>query len=230
MASKVSDGAEPEKTLGVLVGLEVEASLARRLPGSCVAVSAARPDLAAVAARHLAESGCRALLSFGLAGGLDPALRPGSIVLPEEVVGAGGSWRPDPTLRALLARQLQGGAGGRLYASTFPIVSRAAKAKLFGQTAACAVDMESGILAEAAEARGLPFLVLRVIADPASRGLPSAVLTALDEAGKTKMGLLCWSLLRRPRELPEFLALARDGRKALNRLARLVARWPARFP
>ncbi|MBV9758454.1 MAG: hypothetical protein JO047_15510, partial [Alphaproteobacteria bacterium] len=38
------------------------------------------------AARRLIDAGVRALLSFGLAGGLDPALRPGALLIPREVL------------------------------------------------------------------------------------------------------------------------------------------------
>ena len=58
-----------------------------------------------------------------------------------------------------------------------------AKRAAWRETGALAVDMESAVVARAADAAGIPFLVLRAIADPAVRELPSAALIPLAENG-----------------------------------------------
>ena len=82
---------------GFVTGLAIEASVLRRSTAghdpqiadriTCAGADAAR-------ARRLAEdllaAGARALVSYGVAGGLDPALGPGDVVLPETVVVPGG--------------------------------------------------------------------------------------------------------------------------------------------
>ncbi|MCH8952346.1 MAG: hypothetical protein IID49_09510, partial [Proteobacteria bacterium] len=59
-------------------------------PRIAIAVSGARPDRAEAEARRLVAGGCRVLLSWGVAGGLDPALRPGELVIPAEIVAEDG--------------------------------------------------------------------------------------------------------------------------------------------
>jgi len=60
--------------------------LAALADGSLVAVSGMGCEAAARSARSLVEAGCGALASWGLAGGLDPALRAGTVVAPETVL------------------------------------------------------------------------------------------------------------------------------------------------
>src|SRR5579872_1717578 len=71
--------------IGVVVGLAFEARLARHL-GWPVAVGGGTSTGAAVAAQRLVDAGATALLSLGIAGALDPALRPGAILVPATVV------------------------------------------------------------------------------------------------------------------------------------------------
>ena len=62
--------------------LAAEAGLADRVKLACAGASSQRAQ--AHAQTMLAE-GVGALISFGIAGGLDPALRPGDVVLPDAV-------------------------------------------------------------------------------------------------------------------------------------------------
>ena len=50
--------------------------------GSLLALSGIGRAAAAAAAQALVDAGVSALMTFGMAGGLDPALKPGSVVIP----------------------------------------------------------------------------------------------------------------------------------------------------
>jgi adenosylhomocysteine nucleosidase len=73
-------------------------------------------------------------------------------------------------------------------------------------------------VARAGAALGIPFVVLRAIADPAVRDLPPAALVPLRMDGNPDVGQVFASLLRRPHQLPSLLALAREARFALQAL------------
>lgn len=201
--------------IGVVVGLESEARIARLL-GCPVAVGGGGAAGAARAAAGLMGQGATALISFGLAGGLAPGLPPGAIIVPDRVVdGAGQAWTVDPALAARL-----GAPGGAMLAVPDIVATAAAKAQAWQRTGALAADIETGAVARACPC----FAVLRVICDPAERDLPPAALSALDAAGRIHVGSLLRSLLRSPGQIPALITLGRDAAAARQALLTQVRR------
>jgi adenosylhomocysteine nucleosidase len=177
------------------------------------------------AAEGLRAGGATALMSFGLAGALDSRLRPGSLVLPESIYNTDHplpvdlGWRG--RLRHLLPAHLRI-ADGMLATSKHVLTSANAKRELFHATGACAVDMESGAVAEVAARAGLPFLAVRVISDPAEFSPPSLLLNAVRPDGSADLARLLPLLLRRSVTFGTLLRLAVDSRAACSTLATVV--------
>ena len=211
-SNRVSGGGRPDARpglpLGVVVGLAAEGRIARRL--GRVAVGGGLPAGAAVAAERLVAAGVSGLLSFGLAGGLDPALRPGDLVIPEAVLLDGIVWSTDAALR----RRFGAATAGALLAGTQIVADASAKRALFEATGAVAIDLESGAVAQVARRHGLPFAVLRAVCDPAERNLPPAALAALNAAGAIGLSRVLAAVARRPGQIGELLRLAGDARLA----------------
>ena len=207
----------PTAITGVLVGLVAEARIARAL--GPVEIGGGLPPGARAATLRLIDAGATALLSFGLAGGLDPALPPGTLIIPAEILHRGQTYPADPALLSWLG----GPTTQRLLAAESPIATAAAKQALFVTTGATAVDLESGELAAIAAARRLPCAALRVICDPATTTLPPAALAALDGNGAIGALRIAASLLRHPTQLPALLRLAADAAAAHATLRRYTA-------
>lgn len=201
-----------------MVGLRAEARLARRL-GVPVAIGGGTAAGAEAVARRVAAQGATALISFGLAGGLDPRLRPGVLVVPTAVLCDGGSFAANPALMQWLG----GATPHRLLATETIAADAASKCRLWQATGAAALDLESGAVARVARAHGLPFAVLRAICDPAERDLPRAALVALDARGAIGLARVAGSVLARPGQIPALLRLAADAVTARRSLARRVA-------
>ncbi|MDE2005517.1 MAG: hypothetical protein KGI51_03025, partial [Rhodospirillales bacterium] len=201
----------------IVVGLAAEARLARRL-GLPVAVGGGTAEGAARAAAALVAGGATGLISFGLAGGLDPALDAGVLLVPGNVLLDGVRLATD----AALSGALGGADASCLFCAAVPIAGAAEKSRLFAATGCQAADLETGAVAAAARARGLPFAALRAVCDPARRTLPEAALVALDAGGGIGAGRIALSLLRHPGQIPALLALARDAARARGALARRV--------
>ncbi len=190
--------------------------------GTLVAVSGMGGVAAAAAARALIDAGATALVSWGMAGGLDPSLPAGTICLPVSVLSSGGAtlgthhhWR-EAVGAALAARRRI--ADGKLLTTGVAIHDAAGKAAAFRATGAVAVDMESFAVAEVAATRGLPFLVVRAIVDTASDSLPGAVLAA-SGAGQVNILRLIQGLMRSPLDLVPLMGLAKRYRAATRSLA-----------
>ena len=163
-----------------------------------------------------------AVVSFGIAGGLDPALRAGQAVVATGVASEGRVLDADPALAAVLLRRMGAEAvPGRLAAAEAALLDPAAKAALRGATGAAAVDLESGPAAAYAARRGLPFAAIRVVCDPAGRRLPALALTALKPDGGVDLAAVLGGLLREPGQLPALISAGRDSRLAFQTLSRL---------
>ena len=114
-------------------------------------------------------------------------------------------------------------AVGTLLAARQPIASVAEKAALRAASGALAVDMESGAVAEAAAGAGLPFLALRIVADPADRAIPAAALQGIAPDGSRRPSAVLLNLLTRPADLAPLIRLARDSDAALRQLRRVAS-------
>jgi len=204
----------------IVVGLRAEAHLARRLGLPVVVGGGTAAGAAAAVARAVAE-GASGLVSFGLAGGLDPAARPGLLLMPASVLCDGRWHQADPALMTWLG----GETPHRLLAADTPAVSTADKRRLWQDTGATALDLETGAVVRAAVAHRLPFAVLRAVCDPAEQDLPPAAVGALDARGKIGVVRVAWCLARQPGQVPALLRLAANAaaaRQALGRRTREV--------
>jgi adenosylhomocysteine nucleosidase len=207
--------------LGIVVGIAAEARIARRLGE--VAIGGGTPAGAEAAAERLVARGANALLSFGLAGGLDPDLHPGSIVVPVAVLDDGHRYFTDEGL----CRGCGGATASLVLAVDAVVTDAASKQRLSAETGASAVDVESGAVARVAHRGHLQFAVLRAVCDPAQRGLPPAALVALDVRGTIRLARVLGSMAKRPWQIPALLRLAVDAaiaRRALARAASVLQR------
>lgn len=145
----------------------------RRTPDLRV-VHTAMGDGAAAAVAQAASEHPALLVSTGFCGGLAADLRPGDLVLADEVRSDVGAMRVDADLVRRACEALAGWAG------TVRVGPVACAADVVGPTAkrdlascgAVAVDLESACLAKWARAHGVPFLSLRVVLDAADEDVP----------------------------------------------------------
>jgi adenosylhomocysteine nucleosidase len=220
---------------GVVVALPQEAQclgLAAAKAGSLIELgSHARVLVAGMgemraerAAKILLEEGASALLSFGMAGALDPGLRPGDLLLPKTVLRRNAVHEVNPGWHARVVDRLNGPEGiamGAMLHADEPLASVRQKHAARRLTGAVAVDMESGAVARIAEITGVPFLVLRAVADTAWRALPGAALAAMDADGRLRPYDLLKALLRHPSEIWDLRKLAVDYQAARRSLSGL---------
>lgn len=205
--------------------------------GALVCVSGMGDEAAARGAQALVDAGAGALVSWGMAGGLDPFLSAGTLLLPTEILGRNGqtietsrAWRE--RLSAAISSRLPA-IPGKLVTSARAVGSIAEKAALFRETGAAAVDMESLAVAQVAVSRRVPFVAVRVIVDRAGDVLPGSVTAAADAAGHLRLWRLLGSLALRPADLPALVRLARRYRAAGRSLATVAetgSLMPSAFP
>jgi len=209
---------QPLATVLCTSGLAVEAKIARAAGFSVVIGAGDRDRTAALVATAAAQTEC--LVSFGIAGGLAPELRAGTVIVSGEVVSERCRWAVAPSYRQQLSDFAHsiGAVYGPVYGASSIVATKVEKKRARAMTQALAVDLESDIVASMATILGLPFIVLRAIADTARRDLPPASLVPLSVYGKPNVPRVFASLLRQPFQLAEMIGLAQETRAALSAL------------
>jgi adenosylhomocysteine nucleosidase len=230
----------PAFRLGIVTGLRFEAAIARR---AIEAAPFAGTDSATVAchgpgqvrgssaAAELLAAGATALLAFGVAGGCDPALPPGAVVLSTGVrdLSAGGKgevlytnrdWHRRLKFRLLGSMLVK---EALIASAADPVTGAAAKRGLFDELNAAAVDMESAAVARAAIEASVPFMALRAIVDGAGIGLPESALAGLGLDGGAQAAAVARTALRRPQDIPALIRLAFANNTAKKSLGRIAA-------
>lgn len=206
--------------LGILAGLKQEARLIRRfLPDAPVALSNATPEGARRGVERLRKAGATELLSFGCAGSLSPDAPPGTVIVADHVRYEDRDISCDPDLSqrfgSAYARR-----GGVLHSDVL-VELGLEKAWYFSETKCLAVDMESGVVADS----GVPFAVLRVMCDDATRDLPPAVKTSIRDGAVYVPGLV-GSLLRHPLQIGGLIRLGKEAAVAQRAMASFLEANP----
>lgn len=223
--------------LGVVTGLQFEAEIVRRRAQETAANNAAGQDSLAVvckgpgqtrageAASALLADGATALLSFGVAGGCDPALPPGTAIVATGVrdLGIGGEvLYTNREWQRRMKSMLLGNVlleTAQIASANAPLTRSRDKRALFEDVGAAAVDMESAAVARAAVGASVPFMALRVVIDPVDLSVPPAAVSGMRPDGSTAAAAVTGSVLRRPGDLWALIRLAkcdRAARKALS--------------
>lgn len=209
--------------LGIVTGMVSEARL---LKGVECAVISGGGDVEATRRKidSLIAGGATHLVSFGIAGALDPSLQPGDLLLATQVVMPDGAVvETDATWREQIAAKIDSARLASIAGASAAVATAVAKASLFRSSGAAAIDMESHHVATAAQHHKLPFIVIRAIADTAVDELPPAALVGLNKEGRPAIGAVLLSLIRNPFQLPALLRLAGRSNIALKALLRCRA-------
>jgi adenosylhomocysteine nucleosidase len=148
------------------------------------------------------------ILSTGLCGALDPALRVGDIVV------AGDAQLESP------ARYVR----GAVHTVDRVVGTAGEKRTLRNQTGAAAVDMEAAaVQAEAAE-RKVPFLCIRVVSDTAGDTLPLDFNRYRNVRGDFSRSQIALAAVARPfTVLPQLMEFDRNCRRAADALGDFLA-------
>jgi adenosylhomocysteine nucleosidase len=222
----VGTPSDPRPVL-IVTGLVQEARIAAG-PGMTVICSSSDPQQLRALLTGFDPTTVRGVISFGVAGGLDPSLKPGDVVVATEVLAGDTRWfaglklNEDLITRVALQRGrivrrrriVRGGLAGVEQV----VAERAVKAALWSETGAAAVDMESHIAAAYAAEVGLPFAALRVICDPAHRALPPVVMAAIKPNGDVDLPKILRGLARDPLAVRSLLSIGIDFNRALRSL------------
>jgi hopanoid-associated phosphorylase len=200
----------------VVTGMAFEAGIAAG-PGVVVVTGgAANADAISAAVRQ----GCRGIISFGIAGGLTPEVKPGACIVARSIVTGDRKYHSHREWFDRLRSAIPGSIHADIAGSESPVCNPGDKRKMALTTGAVAVDMESAGSASVAFKHKLPFAALRVVADPSHRGLPPAALSERRMDGTTDLSAVWRSIVAQPGQLAGLFRVALDTRTARAALVR----------
>ena len=219
-------------TLGIVTGLQFEADIARRgtatNPNLIVCCAGPGPDAARTAALQAIQAGATCLVSFGIAGALDPTLNPGDLIVSTAVTNTNTTipieigWA---TALITEIRKTQLPIENTIFSRDSIVVTTAEKAGIAKVHQAVAVDMESHAIAALAQEKGVPFVALRVIADHSGQALPKSAMAGSRPDGTIAVLPVIGAVLTHPWEIADLIRIGRQtarARKTLGDLAGLL--------
>jgi hopanoid-associated phosphorylase len=207
----------------IVTGLAQEARIAAG-PGLTVICSSSDPQQLRELLTVFDPTTIRGVISFGVAGGLDPSLKSGDVIMATEVLAGDTKWLADLAFNEDLmageglARKRRRIVRGRLAGAEQVVAARHLKEALHLETGAAAVDMESHIAAAYAAEAGLPFAAIRVVSDPAHRALPAVALAAIKANGGINLRKVLGGIARNPLSVRELVSTGIDFSRALRSL------------
>ncbi len=199
--------------LSTLTSAKLKQGQVHQLDGHIlVAYSGIGFDNARNAATLLIQSGAQQLISWGCAGALSPSLAAGQCLVADSLINQQGqilhnhkAWNAHitTTLRQLDIDVLN----GRLLDSKQLVSDTPSKQRIYKQSDAYAVDMESYAVSLTAGQSNLPCAIVRAIADTAETSLPAAIQYAMTAQGEVSLMKLLPYILMHPWQIPQLIKL-----------------------
>ena len=204
-------------------GIDREVAKVRAFVDGCL-TSGGRSDLLREDLLSLSRQiTIRGLISVGVCGALDPALRTGEVVCARAIYDGSTTYPTDGAWTDRLIARTGAKDLSLALGLDRPAATPQAKADLFRVTTAPIVDMESQVVAAWAAELGVPSAVLRVVCDEAHEGIPAAAVAAMAADGSVDVAAVLRGLIKRPADLPPLLRLGRSSGIALTALGRAAA-------
>jgi adenosylhomocysteine nucleosidase len=187
--------------------LALEAKIAR---GPGVSVLCKQALELTTALQSAIGQGATGIISFGIAGALAPDLVAGDWVVASGIRHDNNLIATDRAWAQKLLEMLPGARYADVAGMHEMVSSPLEKARLYDQTGAAAVDMESHIAGQIAAERRIPFAACRVIIDASRSTLPPATAVGLHADGTPDVIAVLRSVLQRPGQLPDLIRTAFD--------------------
>lgn len=171
------------------------------------------------------------LLLIGFGGATDPALRIGDLVICAQIIDAATTQRfhADPALVALAqkaaARTGTAAQVGIAVTASSVVTSPHDKAFLGTQHGATIVEMEGSSFVTAADAAGIPWLMIRSVADSMDTALPEGL--SCQDDGTISLTAVARFLCQHPRVIGQLSSLHMASLKARETITQFTQSWLA---
>ena len=223
--------------LGIIAALPAEAATLKPRPTDVGQVLQIKNDVSLIisgigseaavrAANSLLNVGAERLISWGTAAALQPSMKSGDIIMPDELMhisktplktNESGDFFKNNLMEIVKQNNIRLSRRAIINVDEF-LTSPSVKYELNSQYNAVAADMESYSICEVAHQNGLEASVVRVITDTAEQSVPTFLSDVLDGYGNPVYPDFYLELIRQPGKIPELIRLAIGFNKATSSL------------
>lgn len=205
-------------SLCIKTGMASEYNIAMRFarPGTQVLTGLQTAD----SLHKLVPDTCKAIISFGLCGGLAPEAQIGQAFIYDRVVTPTTMYPANIAWRKRLFAATRYYERGCWSTGDFNTANdEQQRADLFNKSGGCwIIDDETYAVARFAAERGISWIGLRVVSDGAEDNLPPAVLNALNPDGTDNIWNVLESVVSDPAQIPALIKTATEANKSLAEL------------
>ena len=177
------------------------------------------------ASKKLVKLNVDGLISWGIAGGISNSINSGDMIIARSVINQRNIYSTSHEWQKKIISHFKDSSykifDGDVVSTERICASFKEKMKLFKETKALAIDMESLGIAEIANASNLDFIIIRTIADNADSNIPKAVIKNIDNFGRINIGKFLASCLFHPTQIYEIILLAKNYKKSLAALTKI---------
>ncbi len=208
-----------------IVGLQSEAKILRQYGYHHVGISGGDRLTAQKTTEFFIQKQAKSIISFGFAGGLDPSIPVGGIIIPTAIrtidnllFDVHQNWRK---------KIINLMAGIRIYSGTMlgsdnPIIEKKIKANIYHKFGTIGVDMESHIVASICNKNNVPFCAIRVVIDTANTSLSKQTADIMQKDGRISVNRAIKTILNHPSVLKELIILGKQYHHAYRQLSNVA--------
>jgi len=163
-------------------------------------------------------------IATGLAGALDPSLKPGSIVAGRRCEALSQVLNTSSDADLLNLASVEGARAVEVFLTSETILVAASEKQALA-AAGSVVEMESAYILAAASGRRVPVVAIRAISDAADEDLPVDFRQIVDSHGHLRFAPLLKELALHPHRVPLLVQFGRQSRAAAGSLADFLDRY-----
>ena len=203
--------------IGIVVGLKSEE---RSIPkNNNIFVARGYGQEAYKAAKKVLKNNIDLIISFGLAGGMNPKIKNSEIIIPKKIFNEKFKFhKTSYFFNSYLEKKCK----EKVISKVNLITSQKILNKKMNTSLIDAVDMEADFVFKAAREHNVPFSSVKVIFDDLKNPIPNFLISTINTKGQLKALNLFFLILKKPYRIKNLIEINKIYRKSMRKLTSLA--------
>ena len=203
--------------IGIVVGLKSEE---KSIPkNNNIFVARGYGQEAYGAAKKVLKNNIDLIISFGLAGGMNPEIKNSDIIIPKKIFNEKFRfYKTSSFFNSYLEKKCK----EKVISKVNLITSQKILNKKMNTSLIDAVDMEADFVFKAAIEHNVPFSSVKVIFDDLKNPIPNFLISTINTKGQLKSLNLFFLILKKPYRIKNLIEINKIYRKSMRKLTSLA--------